>query len=228
MLKPMHLEKRVKYAIQCSFAFIWLLTSCTIQPTRINNSVSQPTSPIIHHEQLYNASAVYLFVDFNEMANHATAIFVGKITGFPRAQWNQDSGEYWDDTKDSSTSASFVVSYTTIEVQESIIDSIGLEKQVQIPSLSESYILDEKLNVVEERERPHHLSEGDRAIFFIKQTNLAWRGGTRQVLYMAAMPTHAYFKQGEDGLYRGELLEGAFTLDELKAKILAEREKPAQ
>ncbi|MFN8439606.1 MAG: hypothetical protein U0175_02495 [Caldilineaceae bacterium] len=64
--------------------------------------------------------------------------------------------------------------------------------------------------------------------FFIKQTNLAWRGGVRPVLYFAAYPGDAYFKLGGEGLYHGELLEGAFTLDELKAKILAEREKPAQ
>ncbi|MFN8439603.1 MAG: hypothetical protein U0175_02480 [Caldilineaceae bacterium] len=208
-----------------------LLTGCgsiglNPRPTTESNIPIQPSSPISSEGRLMGSQATWAYLSFNELANQATAIFLGKVTAISPAQWNQDSGEYWDDS--GSTSAALVLHYIEIEVQEPLIDNIGLEKQVKLPTLSEYYLVDEKLNVIEEKlPRRHDLVAGDQAVFFIDKTELAWRGGVRPVLYLATYPGQSYFKLGGEGLYHGELLEGAFTLDELKAKILAEREKPA-
>ncbi|MFN8439605.1 MAG: hypothetical protein U0175_02490 [Caldilineaceae bacterium] len=136
-----------------------LLNSCASigsnsRPTSALNMLTQPSSPIGGEGRIMGSQATYAPVSFGEISDQATAIFVGKVTAISPAQWNQDSGEYWCNDKDAENMSCFVFSYLEIDVLEPIVDDMGLEAQVKVLAPSQSYVVDEKGNVIEERTPP--------------------------------------------------------------------------
>lgn len=227
-----------RYAIALPLTLCLSLTGCMVTSSNSHstsqvgarqNFTSQPNSPLTDGGKIMMSQATYAWVPFDDISNQATAILVGKVTGISPAQWNQDSGQYWCDDKDADNMACLAFAYLEMDVIEPIADTMGLEPHVKILVLSESYVVDEKGNILNERTRRHDLSVGDVAVFFVRSKKLAWRGGMRSVRYYPiGNPQASYFKLGTDGLYYGKLLEGAYTLDELKEKVLSERVTPTQ
>lgn len=220
-MQNFHLYRYQQITLLITLSLLLVGCSSTVQPT-------QPESPLYAEGREVHASALYVTVTFSQISDNAVSVFVGKVISISPSQWNQDSGKYWCEDDDASEMGCFVVHYVEIEVLQPLVDTIKLERQVRLPVISQSYVVDDKGNVLNEREHPHDFAVGDEAIFFIKQTDLAWRGGLHRVLYLMGNPGDSYFKLGTDGLYHGGLLkeQGGLTIEQLNARIQEERATP--
>lgn len=126
--------------------------------------------------------ASYGLVTRENMYKQAQIIFVGEVTNISPSQWNQESGEYWDD--EGSDSASFQIHQIDMQVINSIVDTIGLGDRATITVLGNSPL---------EGNAEHDLRVGDRAIIFAVQTELAWREGNRTVFEFVTVPALSHF-----------------------------------
>jgi len=158
--------------------------------------------------------ASYLSVTREDMIDSADAIFLGKVIAISSTRWNQDSGEEWNDDAIGGDSG---IQIHTIEVEilRPIVDVVGLGDHITITALGISPV---------DGQSDHNLKEGNQAVFFVMQTELAWRGKTtRPIFELIGAPTESYYLQGSDGLYysgRPDTL--ALSLENI-IKIIAER-----
>jgi hypothetical protein len=145
------------------------------------------------------------------MIDQAAIVFVGKVTSISPTQWNQDSGEAWAD--------GLLLHYIELEVLEPIVDSIGLDKRVTITVLGNSPL---------DGQADHALKEGDQAVVFARQTELAWRNGRRSIFQLLGVPSDAHFILRDDGLYHGRWNEEPVSFEQLLNRIAQRRETLVQ
>jgi hypothetical protein len=159
-------------------------------------------------------SASYIEVTREDMIASADAIFLGRVVAISPTRWNQDSGEEWNDDAIGGDSG---IQIHTIEVEilQPVVDTIGLGKQVTITALGVSPV---------DGIADHNLKDGVRAVFFIVQTELAWRGKTtRPIFEFIGAPTESYYLLGSDGLYYdGRPDAQALSFEDI-VKIVAQR-----
>jgi len=153
----------------------------------------------------------YLRITREEMIDQADIIFVGKVVGISPTQWNQDSGEAWD--------GGLQLHYIELEVLEPIVDTIGLGEHVTLIALGRSPL---------EARADHALKEGDQAVIFARQKELAWRDGRRAVIKLMGDPSDSHFIVGDDGLYHGRWNEGPVSFEQLLNRIAQRRETLVQ
>jgi len=149
----------------------------------------------------------YVYLDEEQAIDHADAIFLGQVVNVSPTRWNQDSGRAWNQGLQIHTVA--------VEVIEAIVDEVDLDKRATITVLGESPLAGGA---------DHNLSVGERAIFFIRQTDLAWReGGTRPILEFISAPTDSYYRQRGDGLFDGRPGTPPISLEEVTGQISQRR-----
>lgn len=138
-----------------------------------------------------------------EMEKSADWIVVGKIDKISPASWNQDSGEYYQD----SSSMALPVHYITISVSRYIEGAKSSDSLVvTVVGVSPTGVLTANINgasTTVEGKPDHDLAEGDQAIFFLRNTQITWRGGARPAIMLMGVPSQSYLKQGSDGSYHG-------------------------
>jgi hypothetical protein len=164
--------------------------------------------------------ALYIELTQEERINRAEAIFVGKVTDISPTQWNQESGEHWQD--------GLLMHYMEVAVLQPIVDTIGLGRTVTITELGNSPI---DVDTAEDRvvvagSSGHNLAIGDQAVFFVHQTEIAWRGDPKPaVVLTGGAPWDAYFILEDDGLYHsGRFNESPLSLEQLIEQIAQRRE----
>ena len=209
-----------------------LLASCLSAPINLqsnsplNSEMANQPAANNAAAQIMNFERVYDSLSFAEMTDNADAIAVGKVTDISPVQWNQDSGEYWGAEPGDGMSAR-PLRYITVDVVKPIVEFDNMGQSLKITTLTDSVLLDEKNNVINQGEMEQGLQSGDQVVVFVRQTELAWRDGTRPATMLMGTPTQSYFKFGADGLYHGELLQEPLDLETLIQKILDERASPA-
>ncbi len=160
----------------------------------------------------------YLFLSQDEMIAQADAIFVGTVVGFSPTRWNRDSGEYYP--CEPLGNCPLPLHYVEVQVIRTIVDTLGLGETTTLTVLGAS-----PLDAASSDDVEHDLQVGDRAIMFVRQGELAWRGGgTRPAIMFMTAPNISYLKYGDDGLYHYEGPEPAdYTFEELVARIEGKR-----
>jgi hypothetical protein len=148
----------------------------------------------------------YALLTYEQMIDQADAIFLGKVKDISRTSWNQNNGEYWE--------GGFQLHAIELEAILLIVDSIGLNEQVTITALGSSPL---------DGHADHDLKVGDQAVFFVRQTELAWRDGVRPILELMTVPSYAYFQRGSDGLYHGPLLGKPLSIEDVINQIAQRR-----
>ncbi len=180
-----------------------LFVSFIKSPIKTNKEMTtSDTSTVFIHQE-----ASYALYTREEMIDKAAAIFLGKVINISSTRWNQDNGEYWSDG----------LQYYTInlEVIQPIVNPLVEDQDISVTVLGTSPLdglSDDSLKV------------GDQAIFFILNTELAWRGGKHSINELIGVPSDSFFLKGSDGLYHGRSGEPAYTLPEMIEKISAQRE----
>ena len=168
-------------------------------------------------------SASYAYVPFVEMIKYADLILTGQVTNIGETKWNQDSGEYWEETfKDEigeTTIPALPYYEVTISPAQIIVDALGINE-------------DQLVVTVVGMSGENNLKTGDEMYTFVRQGEMAWYDGNvtynaktysfetgwKSVLFFTGAPDQSYLLKGPDGQYQFvENYEqlGPFSLDEL-------------
>jgi hypothetical protein len=151
-------------------------------------------------------------IPYEQIIDNSDAIFVGRVLSISHTQWNQDQGEYWD--------GGLPVHFVELEVLQRLVDTIGLTQTVTLTQLDYSP-LDERVNSY------YYLEPGHRALFYIVQSELAWRGGLRTALRLTSIPRDSFVILGDDR-YPARPTEEAARLERLIQDIAERRETLVQ
>ena len=172
------------------------------------NPPSDRTEPAANTSIIGQSPSYALLTDEEEVKTSA-AIFMGKVVSLSPTTWNQDNGEAWDN--EGSSIATLQLHTVDIQVEQKIIDTLGLGDTITVTSLGTSPA---------EEFADYHLGVGDEALLFVKKAKIAWReGGTKEVILYTGSPLQSIYVKNYEGQYA--LLDDTevLSLDELVAKI---------
>lgn len=141
--------------------------------TPIVGDAHQPQPPAI-----FNSS--YAYLPFETMIKEAEVIVAGKVIAIGETRWNQDSGQYWEETFPSNgyeTVVSALPYYEiTMSVDHLLADSLGVkDSQLVIIVIGPSPI-DHQAEA-----SSIHPKSGDDIVAFVGQGEIGWRSG--QITY---------------------------------------------
>lgn len=163
-------------------------------------------------------SANYIEVTREQMIDQADLIALGEVTEISYTEWNQDSGLIWSTEKRGSEfTVALPLHYVEFTIDRALVDRIGVDSRVTLTVLGNSPLQDPDAD--------HDLVIGDRAVFFARQTQLAWReGGKRPIWQLVGAPIQAYGLEGEDRQYHfARAGEPPLSLDALTAQVEVRR-----
>ena len=191
-LKPMNKKSAFIFLSIIAFgAFVGWLVASSMHPSI--KTVLPPT-PVVSKGERFSAS--YLYMSREERIDAARAIFTGRVVSISPTEWNQNSGEAWAiDPEDSNPNspAALMIHTITIAVDQPIVDTINLGKEITITVIGNSPVdgpTDDGLQV------------GDSAVFFVQERVLAWReGGMQKKLMFVNAPQDSHLVSQADGLY---------------------------
>ncbi len=163
---------------------------------------SQDTSGVV----VINAS--YVAISREERIAQADVILVGRVASISPTRFNQDSGEYWEDTNSPRTICP--IHQIEITVIQTIVDTLGVGDTVVVTVWGNSPLeqpLGSAAGIILAGSPDHNLEVGEQVIAFLGQRNIAWRDGTRPVLMFMGFPAESYLVLRSDGLYHDDWLD---------------------
>jgi hypothetical protein len=139
-----------------------------------NNTTSTSTSNMPIPSSIFEGS--YEYASMERMFKEANVIVAGKVLSISETKWNQDSGEYWEETFQHNGSETIVGALPyyeiTMSVDNLLADSLGVKNgQLTITTIGISPVDDQ------EEASPFHPKSGDEIVAFVRQGEIGWRGG---------------------------------------------------
>jgi hypothetical protein len=162
----------------------------------------------------------YVNLSLDQLIDGADAIFLGHVVAISPTQWNQDNGEYWEetlrDTEGLETIRTALPIYRIeMNVIQPLVDGIGLEEQVILTVVG----MAEEMN-----ESTGGLQVGDTVVAFAQQTEIAWHNGTKSIVQLMGVPTESYLRKDVDGLYHtAKVNEHPVSLENIISRIAQKR-----
>jgi hypothetical protein len=167
----------------------------------------------------FGSEGTYPDYSLNERIALSDEIFEGEVISISPAQFNQDSGDYWEATDNSS----LVYPYHLIEIKVSQVlkDNIGIGDIVVITQVGNSPTGSKPGIRVEVLGKPEHsLLVGNERIFFIRQMDFPWRDQNLiSAFHFVGWAEQSYLRNGDDGRYHAWNDAESFTFEELLSRI---------
>jgi hypothetical protein len=170
-----------------------------------------------HNLSITSTDFAYAFFSPEEQIELADVIIKGTIKEISQTQWNQDSGEYWeevvkgDDFEYIQTALPF---YTiSIKTENTLLADQEMGEEVAITVVGTSPLDNGEGD----------FSIGDRVVVLAVHSELAWRDGERSILKFLSAPEASLYEQGEDGLYRINHDKKGVSFEDLIAQIAQKR-----
>lgn len=178
----------------------------------------------------------YEQVSFDAMAATAQGVYAGTIADVSRTKWNQDSGEYWEETLTDAQGletieAALPYYEVTLDVERPIVDEVGAVADAAggqrrmvftVVGMSPADEIDaarEALGIGTGEDHAH-IAAGQPAVVFAKTSTIAWRGGSRTVLQLIGDPRQSIVPVAIDGEVATDGESGApATLDALVEQV---------
>ncbi len=104
-------------------------------------------------------------MSYEQIIDDSDAIFLAQVLAVSGTSSNQDNGRYWD--------GGLPVYTIELQILRSVVDTLALPEHVTVTQVAYSPL---------ERGNTGTPAVGQRAVFFIVQTDIAWRDGLRTVL----------------------------------------------
>ncbi|GAB4578501.1 MAG: hypothetical protein Fur0022_12360 [Anaerolineales bacterium] len=219
-----------------------VLSYSNILGRKSSDGIENVSSPIIEQTTRRTAPVFissYAYTPFDETLKKADVIFVGQITNIGETKWNQDSGEYWEETIKDEFGETTIPAQPYFEVTISplqlILDTFGVDGPIVVSVLENSPL--------DSAGGDFKFKIGDEIIAFVSQHEIAWyygevtynnrtrafESGKKSVLLFTAAPNQSSLVKNEDGLY--QLMTdyeqvGPFSLDEVILLVQEERATP--
>lgn len=140
----------------------------------------------------------YEDLNTEESIKAATHVVHGIITDVSSTQWNQDSGEYWEDLSSDETTRFTALPYfrvTLSEASDLVEDRSPLARDLTITVLGFSPL---------DIEDGSDLQVGSELIALVRHTNLVWRTGKRPIVEFVGDPAQSHFYKEQDGRFYRE------------------------
>jgi hypothetical protein len=203
----------------------------------INAIYPNPYKPSKSDAEHVEIGFSYTGASFEDRIERSNLIFAGTVMNMSPTQWNQDSGEYWEEEVDGTvyTALPFYTVEVSVDKLTVADSSIGKSRGVILTILGANP-LTSKEDAVTKRGPVFNslnadvpdLQVGDEIIVFARKTELAWRDGKRPIWQLIGLPTESYLLKGDDGLYRFQNSptkgEGVLSLETLMAQIAQKRQ----
>ncbi|MCA9974504.1 MAG: hypothetical protein R3E31_28730 [Chloroflexota bacterium] len=187
----------------------WLLVGCRSNATDITQSFDKG--------QTIYFSAEYIIDSPENVIRRADVIFVGKVISISPTRWNQDSGDYWEET---TTEGAYETNHTampvhkiTMEVTSLIADEVGIGETVVLTAIGKSPNENSSTtaDTIQLAGSPDHmLTIGSEAVIFGIQTEIAWRDDNPIRLVESEDGSSPYFEIGRKTVI--QLTPGAYLL----------------
>jgi hypothetical protein len=187
-----------------------VIASCSTTPANEEAQGSSFNSRDVGGE----VEASYEYVPYERMLRESDSIIVAQVESISNTRWNQDSGEYWEQTLVHDGNETIVTAHPYYEiglsVQEVLADVDGaVDDQISIVVIGASPL------DYEEDGNGTELSIGDNIVSFNTRREIGWRNqpitydddekrmeiGRKLVHTFTGSPDTSYLIRGEDGLY---------------------------
>ena len=169
--------------------------------------------------------ASYAAMSLTQRMQQADAIVEGVVTDISPVRWNQDSGEYWEDTDANGETVDRALAYYTIEVTplQHIVSDAGVRDTLTLTVIATGPIDVEAVTAT--AGHADSLQVGNEVFVMARKTDLAWRGGTRRIWQLLGMPKESYYVRDGDGLYKfgAKLSDPGVSVHTLTAQTLKAR-----
>jgi hypothetical protein len=216
---------------------IMILTFVTYKASNQAGTITTDAAPPQNQQVSVSVSSESISMTREEAIANADLIVEARVINISATQWNQDNGEYWQETTVYDAERGLETSHSawpihTIELSivEPIIDAIGVGQTVTLtvlgksPGAQDPTVEGQSIQVAGGPSPT--LSVGDEVILFATQGEIAWRDpsrpirlveapdgttyfdvGTRSIISFLASPADSYLVKQDDGLYHS--VEGA-------------------
>lgn len=171
---------------------------------------------MINDEMRVSVHTTFAEVPVNEQIKKSDVIVSGTIVDISTTQWNQDSGEYWEETHKGVFRNATAYHTITILNERSLVNEKRLEKEIVLTIAAASPLDFESHETA--------FSVGDKVVFIARRSQMEWRNGKRPILMLLSSPEASIYKQDSDGLYSIEGSDGELSFDELSSKISSLRQ----
>ncbi len=158
------------------------------------------------HEEAASVQLEFTYADvsFEERMQQAQVVLAGKVLSISPTKWNQDSGDYWEEEIDGTLYSALPYYEIEVSTEQLLSPSEGIGQSLIITVLGTAphetgVAAADGLAVISDSNLP--LAIGDEVVIFVRQTDLAWRDGSRAVWYFMGDPVQSFMKMGKDGLY---------------------------
>lgn len=226
------MSNRMRFiTIVASALLVGLVAGLALTFLEMRRKESVHLSPQYQHASgLVVINASYAAISREERIAQADVILVGRVTNISPTRFNQDSGEYWEDTNSPRTISP--IHQIEVTVLRPIVDTIGVGDAVVITVLGNSPLeqpLGSAAGIIMAGSPGHSLEVGDQVIAFLSQRDLIWRDGTRPVLMFMGDPNESCLVLGSDGLYHDNGLDKEpLSLEALITQVAQKRTVLAQ
>jgi len=192
----------------------------------------------------------YAYESFEWMLENADIIAAGKVLAIGQTRWNQDNGEYWEESLQDDSGFETVVSATpcytlTLSVDRLLVGSLGLKEDRLVTTVVGVSPLDQPAATP-----PFHPRIGDEIVAFVRRGEIGWYNGDirydpeggfeigrKTALLFAGGPDNAHLIINGQGLYHrpsatqspfapAAELTRAISLDELATMVGEKRAAP--
>lgn len=193
-------------------------------PTEANVSISEPPMTMS-----------YAAVTFPELMNEADTILAGQVLDISSTRWNQDSGEYWEETIKDAEGETTVQALPYFELTllpaQTVVDTVGIDSEFVITVIGYS-----PQDYPSTEAGIASLTPGADIIVFLEEREIAWwngqttynprlgafDSGRKTVLAFVGAPNDSMMVETSEGLYdfpaeNGAV--GAMTFDALATLV---------
>lgn len=205
--------RRLTWILAGSIIGIVLIAGVLVAITRSDLLARAPRSTKAVAVQ---TEGIYELVPFDQMIAEADLIAVGQVAAISDPFWNQDGGDYWEPAPGETrlpvhTVAIHISQYLAGGSSDDPVVVTVIGNSPSGPNVTD----DAGNQVIVGSDPAHQLQVGQQGVFFLRHTELAWRGGPKAVVYFMGYPAHSYLLLGDDGLYHGGPDDLALSLDDL-------------
>ena len=198
-------NRNIKFPFLVMLLLTLLLFSCRKSPDQ--------QSPNDH--KVVNFEPEYVLLDRDGMIANADIILLGKVKNLSPTQWNQDSGEYWEEVTEDGVSdkgeilttsfSAWPVHRVQLKVLQILVDEIGIGDELTLTVLGKGpqdppdMVFADGITL--QASVPYSLQIGDQIMVFAIQTEMAWRDPSQPIRLLTNADGSTYFDIGKRTIF---------------------------
>jgi len=165
--------------------------------------------------KVVNFEPEYVLLRRDDMVANADIILLGEVKHISPTQWNQDSGEYWEEVTEDGVSdkgemlttsfAAWPVLRVQLKVLQILVDEVGIGNELTLTVLGKGPQDPPDMVFVDgitlQASTPYSLNIGYQIVVFAIQTEMAWRDPSQPIQLLTNTDGSTYFDIGKRTIF---------------------------